>query len=237
MCGAGGCVCVRGVGWLCCQEGNAGHPALGTSTPCSRRERVPSWGSVLLRGFGDSGILEVKIRQSAALGSVPAPVTHSTQTCSGHHRLPVSWHWPQGAPLCPAGNARHHTPSQSPVLSQLACRERRDSDGLQHLHIFPGRKCQVLQGSISCQQRAGQDRGHAEEWVLISNEQCRGQEGESRVPLPRPSTCSLSWAPSLLLVLIPLPTSGWGNGPIKHPCSSGGVWGRPQHGPGMSCCS
>lgn len=68
--------------------------------------------------------------------------------------------------------------------------------------------------------------------MLISNEQGRGQEGESHEPLPRPSTYSLSWAPSLFLVAITLPTSGWGNGPIKHTHSSGGVWGRPQHGPG-----
>lgn len=226
-------------------RGEQGNPVLVSSTPRSRRACVPSWRSTLLRGFWDSGILEVKIRQSAVLGSAPAQqgepdvncgsewcsmVTRSTQTCRVHHPLP--WDWPQGVPLSPAGNTRYHAPSQSPVLSQLACCRRWDSDGLQHLHIFPGRKCQVLQGSISCQQRAGQEQGHAEEWVLISNEQRRGQEGESHVPLPRPSAYSLSWAPSLLLVIIILPTLGWGKGPIKHPCSSGGVWGRPQHGPG-----
>lgn len=48
-------------------------------------------------------------------------------------------------------------PIPEPVLSQLACHRGWDSDGLQHLHIFLGRKCQVLQGSISCQQWAGQD--------------------------------------------------------------------------------
>lgn len=37
-------------------------------------------------------------------------------------------------------------------------------------------------------EQAGRNRGHAEKWVLISNEQCRGQEGESRVPLPRLSS-------------------------------------------------
>lgn len=162
----------------------------------------------------------MKIGQKAALVSAPAQLrepdvsceskrfsgARSTQTCSMHHPLPVSWDWPQGVPLSPAGNARHHTQSQSPVLSQLACRG--DSDGLQRLHAFPGRKWQVLQGSISCQQQAGQHRGHAEEWVLISNEQRVVQEWESLLLLSRPSTYSLSWAPSLLLAIITLPTLG-----------------------------
>lgn len=69
---------------------------------------------------------------------------------------------------------------------------RQDSDGLQHLHLFPGRKCQVLQGSVGCQQRAGQDLSRAGERVTISNERCRRREGESRVPPPSPSASSIS---------------------------------------------
>ena len=187
----------------------------------------------------------MKSRCRAAPGSAPAwqgepgagpgykwcsAVTDSTQGCSVHHPLTVPWDQPEGVPLPPAGNARPPADPRPPA--RLACHGRQDSDGLQHLHIFPGRKCQVLRGSVSCRQQAGQDRGHAEERVPISDEQCRGREGESRVPPPSLSASSLSWAPSLLLVTTTQAALGRGNGPVKHPCSSGGAWRRPRHSQG-----
>lgn len=110
---------------------------------------------------------------------------------SVHHPLTIPWEQLWGAPLPPAGNVRTpHTELQPPA--RLTGCGRQDSDGLQHLHIFPGRKCQVLQGSVGCQQRAGQDLSRAGEWVTISNERCRRREGESRVPPPSLSASSIS---------------------------------------------
>lgn len=80
---------------------------------------------------------------------------------------------------CSLRLAKPDPPAEPQPPAQLAGHRRQDSDGLQHLHTFLGRKCQVLQGSVSCRQWAEQDLGRAREWVPISDERCRRREGES----------------------------------------------------------